>query len=149
MERQEAVRRRENRSADQTRQLKSTCKKKKAAGATDLLLGAADVLHLRDQGRLALVQRSLQLLKRPGDLDHRLHLPLVELPGDLRHQLDGGRQLREPAEPSFTVTTTTKKEPSLYTDNEQVFLSTSNFSGCRFTDLWIYVIVLYVFAFAH
>lgn len=90
-------------------------KKKKAASATDLLLGAADVLHLRDQGRLALVQRSLQLLKRPGDLGHRLHLPLVELPGDLRHQLDGGRQLREPAEPSFTVTTSSKEKPQAFT----------------------------------
>lgn len=75
-------------------------------GTTDLLLGAADVLHLCDQGRLALVQRSLQLLERPGDLGHRLHLPLIELPGDLRHQLDGRSQLREPAGPSFTLTVT-------------------------------------------
>lgn len=66
---------------------------------TDLLLGAADVLHLRDKCRLTLVQRSLQLLEGPGDLDHRLHLPLIELSRDLRHKLDGRRQLREPAGP--------------------------------------------------
>lgn len=58
---------------------------KRCCKTPDLLLGAADVLHLCDQGRLALVQRSLQLLERPGDLGHRLRLPLTELPGDFRH----------------------------------------------------------------
>lgn len=56
---------------------------------THLLLGAADELQVRDEGRLALMQRSFQLIKRAGNLCHRLVLPLVQLAGDLSHQLDG------------------------------------------------------------
>ena len=64
---------------------------------TSLLFGAADVLQVGDEGRLALMQRPLQLFKRTGNLHDRLGLPLVQLAGDLAHQLDGCRQLREPA----------------------------------------------------
>lgn len=58
---------------------------------TNLLLSAADVLQVRDEGCLALMQRSLQLFKRAGDLCYRLALPLVQLARDLAHQLDGRR----------------------------------------------------------
>lgn len=58
---------------------------------TNLLLGAADVLQVRDEGCLALMQRSFQLFERAGDLCHRLALPLVQLARDLAHQLDGCR----------------------------------------------------------
>lgn len=68
-----------------------------SAVCADLLFRAADVLQVRDEGRLALMQRPFQLLERAGDLGHRLGLPLVQLPGDLAHQLDGRRELREPA----------------------------------------------------
>lgn len=88
--------------------MKSTCREK-VVRSTNLLLCAADVLHLCDQGRLALVQRLLQLLERSRDFSHGPHLPVVELPGDLRHQLDGRCQLREPAGPRFTLTSTSQK----------------------------------------
>lgn len=63
----------------------------------NLLLSAADVLQVCDEGRLALMQRPLQLLKRAGDLRHGLCLPFIQLPRNLTHQLDGHRELREPA----------------------------------------------------
>lgn len=61
-----------------------------------LLLGAADVLQVSDEGVLALVQCSLQLLERAADLRYGLALPLRELPGDFVHYVDGCRQLRKP-----------------------------------------------------
>lgn len=60
----------------------------------DLLLGGADVLHLRDEGGLALVQGLLQLVKGAADLGDRLTFPLGELLGYLIHEVDGSRQLR-------------------------------------------------------
>lgn len=60
----------------------------------DLLLGGADVLHLRDEGGLALVQGLLQLVKGAADLWDRLTFPLGELLGYLIHEVDGSRQLR-------------------------------------------------------
>lgn len=57
--------------------------------SSDLLLGAADVLQVCDEGRLALMQRLLQLFKRAGDFCHCLVFPFIELSRDLAHQLDG------------------------------------------------------------
>lgn len=56
---------------------------------TDLLFGAADVLQVCDEGRLALMQRPLQLFKRTGNVCYRLVLPFIQLARDLSHQLDG------------------------------------------------------------
>lgn len=62
----------------------------------NLLLGAANVLQVCDEGRLALVQCSFQLFKRTCNLCYCFILPFVELARNLAHQLNGGCQLREP-----------------------------------------------------
>lgn len=64
--------------------------------SADLLLCAADVLQVCDEGGLALMQQSLQLLKCTGDFCNRLALSFIELSRDLAHQLDGGCELRKP-----------------------------------------------------
>lgn len=56
---------------------------------TNLLLRAADVLQVCNEGCLALMQRSFQLFKCTGDLCYRLGLPFIQLARDLAHQLDG------------------------------------------------------------
>ena len=62
----------------------------------DLLLGAADVLHLGDQRVLPQVHGLLQLLEGVADLHHRLVLALRQLLGDLVDQIHRGRQLGDP-----------------------------------------------------
>lgn len=68
-----------------------------------LLFGAADALQVSDEGALALVQRSLQLLERAVDLAHRFVLALRQLLGDLVHCVDGRRQLGQPVGGEKTV----------------------------------------------
>lgn len=59
--------------------------------SSNLLLGAADVFNLGNEGSLPLVQGLLQLIKSVTDFSHCLIFSLCELLGDFIHKLNGSR----------------------------------------------------------
>lgn len=96
----------------------------------NLLFGAADVLQVGDEGALALVQRSFQLLERAVDLAHCLVLALRQLLRDLVHRVDGCRQLGQPVLRARTACSLVHRCP--WTEfTSQALFNNHIFNGCQ------------------